>query len=290
MKKVLSVILAALMIMTMIPVAFAASTPVITTTVDKTTISVGDIVTVTVSVSANSNLCALDYELRYKSSDFEVVSGSQSLKGVFGYEAANDATISTGNKAFKFSAATSSKLSGAAATLFTVKFKVKNTSGKLTAAVTGAYTSSGGDDYKDVTSSVAAASAKTITFSGTTTPSTPSTYDYIKIATPSTTSIRYKDGIVLHAEINKTLPNNAKLVWSTDNSNFKTSTSEDCESFTIISNSNGTTKVTLTLYDSTGKTVLDTDTIEMTSKAGFFDKIIVFFSNLFGNGPVVKPN
>ena len=287
MKKVLSVILAALMIMTMIPVAFAASTPVITTTVDKTTISVGDIVTVTVSVSANSNLCALDYELRYKSSDFEVVSGSQSLKGVFGYEAAKDNTTSTGKNVFKYSGATSSTISGAKATLFTLKLKAKSTSGKITAAVTGAYTSLGNSDYTDVTSSVAATSAKTITFSGTTTPSTPSTYDYIKIATPSTTSIRYKDGIVLHANINKTLPNNAKLVWSTDNSNFKTSTSEDCESFTIISNSNGTTKVTLTLYDSTGKTVLDTDTIEMTSKAGFFDIIVGFFRSLFGSTKIL---
>lgn len=288
MKKILSVVLAALMIIAMIPVVFAASTPVITTSVDKTTVKVGDTVTVTVSVSANSNLCALDYELRYKSSDFEVVSGSQSLKGVFGYEAAKDNVMSSGNNAFKYSGATSGKVSNSAATLFTVKLKAKTTSGKITAVVTGAYTSSGDSDYTDVTSAVAAASAKNIVFSGTTTPDTPTNYDYIEIATPSATTIRYKDGIVLHAEINKTLPNNAKLVWSTDNDNFKTSVSEDGESYTIISNSKGTTKITLTLYDATGTTVLDADTIEMTSKAGFFDKISAFFRNLFGS-PEILP-
>ena len=289
MKKVLSVILAALMIIAMMPVVFAASTPVITTSVDKTTIKVGDIVTVTVSVSANSNLCALDYELRYKSSDFEVVSGSPSLKGIFGYEAAKDNVISTGNNAFKYSAATAGSISNSAATLFTVRLKAKTTSGKITAVVTGAYTAKGASDYIDVTSSVAAVSAKSIVFSGTTSSDPSTNYDYIAIKTPSTKTIRYKDGIVLHAEINKTLPNNAKLVWSTDNDNFKTTASADGKSFTITSNSKGTTKVTLTLYDSTGKTVLDADTVEMTSKAGFFDKIAVFFSNLFGNGPVVEP-
>ena len=123
-------------------------------------------ITVTVSVSANSNLCALDYELRYKSSDFEVVSGSQSLKGVFGYEAAKDNVMSSGNNAFKYSGATSGKVSNSAATLFTVKLKAKTTSGKITAVVTGAYTSSGDSDYTDVTSAVAAASAKNIVFSG----------------------------------------------------------------------------------------------------------------------------
>ena len=86
MKKFLSVFLAALMIFVMMPTVFAASTPVITTTVDKTNINAGDIVTVTVKVSADSHLCTLAYDLYYNTSEFELVEGSQSLKGEFDLE------------------------------------------------------------------------------------------------------------------------------------------------------------------------------------------------------------
>ena len=90
MKKVLSVLLAALMIFVMMPTVFAASTPVITTTVDKTNINAGDIVTVTVKVSADSHLCTLAYDLYYNTSEFELVEGSQSLKGEFDLENAKN--------------------------------------------------------------------------------------------------------------------------------------------------------------------------------------------------------
>ena len=50
---------------------------------------------------------------------------------------------------------------------------------------------------------------------------------------------------------------------------------------TIVSNSNGSTVFTATLYSSSGAE-LDSVSVEMTSKAGFFDKIGGFFRGLFG--------
>ena len=281
MKKVLSVVLATIMIFAIIPLtSFAATAPTITATADKTTVKVGDTINVTVSISANSNLTALGYELNFDTSYFQLVDNSVKTYGALSLD------MASGKKAGKISyaGAADSPVTGNAKTFLTASFKILKTNGKITCNVTEAYVESDGRDV-NVTTACANVSTKNITFSGT---STPSSYDYIEIATPSTTSVRYKDGIILHAEINKTLPNNAKLVWSTDNGNFKTSASEDGKSFTIISDSNGTTKVTLTLYDSTGKTVLDTDNIEMTSKAGFFDIIGGFFRSLFGSTKILS--
>lgn len=278
MKKTLSVLLAVLMIVAMMPTVFAASSaPVITTSVDTTDIKVGDIVTVTVKISADSKICALEYNLEYNSSDFEYV--SHTLGDVFFAEAKNK-EITAGKYSFKYSAATDKCHTGAEAVLFKAQLKAKTTNGKLTAKITEAYTSTGGEDYTNVLPAVVLTSNTIITFG---------TNDYMSIATPSTSTIRYKDGIVLHANIKSTRPKDSYIEWTTDNNNFTTSVSEDKESFTIISKSNGTTKITATLYSASGR-FLDADTIEIKSKAGFFDKIAVFFSTLFGKDPVIKPN
>ncbi len=271
MKKILSVFLAALMIFVMMPTIFAESTPVITTSVDKTNIKAGDVVTVSVKVSADSKLCALSYELNYNQSEFELIEGSASLKGVFGYEAAKNNILSSGNNVFMYAGTTTENITGGEKTLLTVQFKAKGSTGKLTARVTEAYTSTGGDDYTNVLASVAAASFKNISFNEV---------SYICIQEPSATTIRYKDGIVLHATIEKPLPAGSKIVWSSNNENFKTTVSADGKSFTIISDAKGTTRISATLYSKTN-TVLDADSVEMTSKAGFIDKIIVFFRSFF---------
>ena len=271
MKKILSVFLAALMLFAIVPTAFAASTPVITTTVDKTSVAVGDVVTVTAKVSASSKLCALTYEINYDTSEFQVVSGSGSCKGVFGTESYNDATTGT----VKYLGASVSSISNTSQSIFSIQFKALKTSGSISVKVTEAYTQNGVDE-DDVTSAVNSASAKTFTFSAST-----SSY-YIAIRTPSTTSIRYKDGIVLYCDSNRTLPSGSYIKWTTSNSNFKTTASTDGKSLTIVSNSNGTTEITATLYSS-ANVKLDSVTIEMTSKAGFFEKIGGFFRGLFGS-------
>lgn len=268
MKKVLSIILAVLMLLAMVPSVCAASTPKITTTVDKTSISKGDVVTLTAKVSSNSNLCALTYEISYDASAFELVSGSVSCKKVFGLESYN---ATTGK--IKYLGAATEGISNSSQTFLTVQFKALKSSGTISVAVTEAYTANGTSEI-NVTSAVNSASAKTFTFA-----SALSSY-YLSIRTPSRTSIRYKDGIVLHADANRALPSGSKIKWSTSNSNFKTTASEDGKSLTIVSDSNGNTAITATLYSSSG-VKLDSVTIEMTSKAGFFDKIAGFFRDLF---------
>ncbi len=269
MKKILSVFLAALMLLTLVPMAFAAA-PAITTTVDKTSVSVGDIVTLTAKVPANSKLCALTYEITYDTSAFEVVANSGNVKGVFSSESFN---VISGK--IKYLGATGTVISNSSQAFFTIKFKALKSTGTISVAVTEAFTTNGGTTETDVTSAVNNASAKTYSFVADS-----SSY-YLTIREPSRNSIRYKDGIVLHADANRTLPSGSKIKWTASNSNFKTTASADGKSLTIISNSNGKTEFTAKLYNSQG-VVLDTVTVEMTSKAGFFDILGGFFRDLFG--------
>ncbi len=108
----------------------------------------------------------------------------------------------------------------------------------------------------------------------------------ITIQQPSRTTIRCKDGIKLHASVNGTLPEGAKIVWSTNNNYFKTS-QIDADSFQIVSNNNGYTTITASLVDADGN-VLATDGVEMFSKAGFGDKIGGFFRSLFGSTKIYE--
>ena len=265
MKKVLSILLAALMIFAMVPAVFAA-TPTITTTLNKTSVSKGDIITLTAKVPANSKLCALGYEIEYDASAFQVVANSASMKNVFEIETCNP--NETGK--IKYSGASTYAISNTSQTFFTVQFKALKSNGTISVKVSNAYITSGEVDEINITSDVNSVSAKTFTF------------NYLSMRTPSNTSIRYKDGIVLHADAMKTLPSDSKIKWTASNDNFKTSASGDKgENLTIISEANGTTTFTATLYSSSG-VELDSVSIEMTSKAGFFQKIGGFFRNLFG--------
>ena len=109
-------------------------------------------------------------------------------------------------------------------------------------------------------------------------------FDYyvnISILKPSTTSINYGDKIILHASINEELPVGWEIKWTVDNNRFDYSVSTDGSSCTISPSSSGNTTFTATVYDEFGN-VASSDSQTMTSKAGFFDKIIAFFKGLFG--------
>ncbi|MBO5333995.1 MAG: hypothetical protein J6B37_07795 [Clostridia bacterium] len=281
MKKVLSIFLAVLMVFAIIPTTvFAASAPVITATADKTTVKVGDTVKVTVKLPANSNLVSLQYTIKYDSTCFQLVDKSMTLGNCFPFETSN---VNVKGEV-RYIAATKDAVNSSAATLFTVQFKVLKTGGKITFNIDEAYiVDSNGKDV-DVTSACASASTKSITFKAATTTPT----DYFTITEPSTKKISHKSGIVLHVNQKKTPPANAKYQWTANNNNFKMEVSADGKSCTIISNANGDTTFTVKLVSAAG-TVLDTETVTMTSKAGFFDKIISFFRSLFG-GNKVLPN
>ena len=112
-----------------------------------------------------------------------------------------------------------------------------------------------------------------------------STDDYeFGIQDPSRTEIRNKDGIILHANV-EGAPAGSYVVWTSNNSNFDEDA--DGNNLTIIAKNKGWTTFTATLYDADGN-VLGTDSVEMYSKSGFFDKIGGFFRSLFGGTKIYE--
>ena len=99
------------------------------------------------------------------------------------------------------------------------------------------------------------------------------------IQEPSITEIRNKDGIVLHANIEGNVPDGSYVVWESSNDNFCEVV--DGNKLEIIAENKGYTTFKATLYDINGN-VLASETIEMYSKSGFFDKIGGFFRSIFG--------
>ncbi|MEE1010612.1 MAG: hypothetical protein U0L11_01095, partial [Acutalibacteraceae bacterium] len=104
------------------------------------------------------------------------------------------------------------------------------------------------------------------------------------IRNPSTTTISYGDSIILHADMEETLPNGWTVKWTADNGNF--SYSANGETCTITPNKSGDTTFTATIYDENGNEI-SKDTQTMKSKAGFFDKFVAFFRKLFGATKVI---
>ena len=102
----------------------------------------------------------------------------------------------------------------------------------------------------------------------------------VAIAKPSTTTIKCGDSIILHADISN-IPSGGYVEWKASNDCFTYTVSEDGSTCKITSDSNGSTVFTVTIYDAQGNAV-SKDEQTMTSKAGFFDKIIAFFKKLFG--------
>ncbi len=100
-----------------------------------------------------------------------------------------------------------------------------------------------------------------------------------EIRKPSTTTINYGDSIILHADISGELPSGYYVEWTASNNNFSyKANGATCE---ISPEKSGDTTFTATIYDADGNPV-STDEQTMTSKAGFFQKIIAFFKKLFG--------
>ena len=98
--------------------------------------------------------------------------------------------------------------------------------------------------------------------------------------TPTETTISYGDSIVLHVDPSK-IPEGGKAEWYPSNGNFSYSVSSDGTTCTITPEKKGDTTFTAIIYDAEGN-IVSADEQTMTSKAGFFDKIIAFFKKLFG--------
>ncbi len=106
--------------------------------------------------------------------------------------------------------------------------------------------------------------------------------DNFVIREPSRTKIRCQDSIILHVLVSDKLPDDAKVVWTADNNNFKIEEVNDGKSLKIISKNKGYTTFVATLYDADGN-VLASDSIEMYSNAGLLSKIGGIFRVIFGS-------
>ncbi len=121
-------------------------------------------------------------------------------------------------------------------------------------------------------------------FFATTVPTEPTTkFDIsIGIRNPSEKVIKYGDGIILHAETSKTLPDGYSIVWEADNDCFTMTPSEDGKTCTVISAVSGTTTFNAKVVDEDGNVVATSGNRLIQSKAGLFWKIIAFFKKIFG--------
>lgn len=102
----------------------------------------------------------------------------------------------------------------------------------------------------------------------------------VSIRKPSVTSVNYGDAIILHADV-ENVPCEATVVWNSSNENFELSVSADGKTCKVKPASSGKTVFTVEIIDNNGN-FLCSDTQEMSSNAGFFQKIIAFFKWLFG--------
>lgn len=148
MKKFLCVIIAAVIALSTITIIAFAGTPNITMTADNTNANAGDIITVTVKVAANSNLCVATLDVVYDNAFYELVPGS--LKATDAMGATPNENYAT-NKV-RYVGVLEDRLRGEA-TLFTVQFKVLKKGGSISIQAAEIYHIDG-SERKKVTSDV----------------------------------------------------------------------------------------------------------------------------------------
>ena len=114
----------------------------------------------------------------------------------------------------------------------------------------------------------------------------------LSIKSPSTTTVSYGFTLNLHANVTD-LPDGARIVWSMDGSGFELIPSADGMTCGVKSVSKGSATITAKVVDKNGNAVKDangneiTASQQLTSKAGFFQKIAAFFKKLFGSNMVI---
>ena len=117
-------------------------------------------------------------------------------------------------------------------------------------------------------------------------------YPTISINTPSVTTVSYGFTLNLHANVTD-LPEGARVVWSMDGSGFELIPSADGMTCGVKSVSKGSATITAKVVDKNGNAVKDangneiTASQQLTSKAGFFQKLAAFFKKLFGSNMVI---
>lgn len=115
-----------------------------------------------------------------------------------------------------------------------------------------------------------------------------------QIAIPSVSTINYGETLVLSVGFGEgSLPESYSVNWSIDGTGVTLNPSEDGLTCNVTSTQSGTVTVKATIVDEEGNAILDTEGNEitaeqqLTSKAGFFQKLISFFKNLFGINRII---
>ena len=114
----------------------------------------------------------------------------------------------------------------------------------------------------------------------------------ISINTPSVTTVSYGFTLNLHANVTD-LPEGARVVWSMDGSGFELIPSADGMTCGVKSVSKGSATITAKVVDKNGNALKDangneiTASQQLTSKAGFFQKLVAFFKKLFGSNMII---
>lgn len=113
----------------------------------------------------------------------------------------------------------------------------------------------------------------------------------ISIKTPSVSTINYGETLVLTLEETE-IPEGYAVEWFVEGAGVSTWVSEDGKECRVTSIANGSPKISAKLVDENGEPATDNgeeiaDEITITSKAGFFQKFISFFKNLFGINRIV---
>lgn len=140
MKKLFSIFFAILLLCMSIIPSYAASYTI--SVKAPSTAAVGETITVSVNLTANSGLGGLDFTVKFNTSEFQLVSGSVSAGSLL----MADTNVGSGSIRYAGVSADTVKSTG---TLMTFKLKVLKTGGKITLSVADAIN---GDDT-DITSS-----------------------------------------------------------------------------------------------------------------------------------------
>ena len=122
----------------------------------------------------------------------------------------------------------------------------------------------------------------------------------LKFATPSTATVKYGEKLILHIDTS-TLPEGTTVEWSVSGSNAFRLSDENavctlhrsCVTCAVESIAKGSATITAKVVDKNGNAVKDangneiTASQQLTSKAGFFQKLAAFFKKLFGSNMVI---
>ncbi len=280
-SKIISLLLVLACMLSVMPIsAITASAATIPTfTLEPSTVSakVGDTVTVDVVVTKNSKLCSLVADVFYDSKAFKVLEVVSA--GAFGGSEVINPVYSS--NAVRFVGTTTTYVDDNATKLFTVKFKVLKSCGEIYMLFNEAYVANGETGSTNITfnANMSLKSIEIHNYVNLVCASCGQKTAKVTIATPSRTTIRCKDGIVLHANVEGSA-SGTTVQWTSSNSNFSKKASGN--DITIISNNDGYTTFTASVYDADGN-LLSSDSVEMRSKASFFDKLGGFFRSLFGS-------